>query len=36
VVTIACMIIPVIMSRRLQRRLAAPAALGAPYFRDQR
>jgi len=36
VVTIACMIIPVIMSRRLQRRLAAPAALGVPYFRDQR
>jgi simple sugar transport system permease protein len=36
VVTIACMIIPVLMSRRLQRRLAAPAALGVPYFRDQR
>jgi general nucleoside transport system permease protein len=36
VVTIACMIIPVIVSPRLQRRLAAPAALGVPYFRDQR
>jgi simple sugar transport system permease protein len=36
VVTVACMIIPVILSRRLQQRLAAPAALGQAYFRDQR
>jgi hypothetical protein len=35
-VTVACMIIPAIMSRRLQQRLAPPAALGLAYFRDQR
>jgi simple sugar transport system permease protein len=35
-VTIICMIVPVIISRRLQQRLAAPASLGMAYFRDQR
>lgn len=34
--TLAFMIAPVIASRRMQRRLAAPAALGQAYFRDQR
>jgi ABC-type uncharacterized transport system permease subunit len=34
--TIVCMIAPALVSRRMQRRLAAPAALGVPYFREQR
>ncbi len=34
--TLACMIGPALVSRRMQRRLAAPAALGLPYFRDER
>jgi simple sugar transport system permease protein len=34
--TIAFMILPVLASRRAQRRLAAPAALGLAYYRDQR
>jgi simple sugar transport system permease protein len=34
--TMAFMIIPVLASRRIQRRLAAPAALGLAYYRDQR
>ena len=34
--TIAFMIVPVLASRRMQRRLAAPAALGMAYYRDQR
>jgi hypothetical protein len=32
----AFMILPVLASRRAQRRLAAPAALGLAYYRDQR
>ena len=35
-VTVACMIGPALLSPRMQRRLAAPAALGLPYFREQR
>jgi simple sugar transport system permease protein len=34
--TMACMILPALFSSRMQRRLAAPAALGIPYFREQR
>jgi simple sugar transport system permease protein len=34
--TMAFMILPVMASRRAQRRLAAPAALGLAYYRDQR
>jgi simple sugar transport system permease protein len=34
--TMAFMILPVLASRRAQRRLAAPAALGLAYYRDQR
>jgi simple sugar transport system permease protein len=34
--TMACMIFPVLVSRRLQRRLAAPASLGLAFYRDQR
>jgi hypothetical protein len=30
------MIGPALVSRRMQRRLAAAAALGVPYFREQR
>ena len=33
--TIACMIVPALFARRV-RRLLAPAALGVPYFRDER
>ena len=36
VATMVCMIGPSLVSRRMQRRLAAPAALGVPYFREQR
>jgi simple sugar transport system permease protein len=34
--TLAFMIVPVMVSRRLQRRLAAPASLGLAFYRDQR
>jgi len=34
--TIAFIIIPVIASQKIKRRMAAPAALGVPYFRDMR
>jgi simple sugar transport system permease protein len=34
--TMAFMILPVLISRRAQRRLAAPASLGLAYYRDQR
>ena len=34
--TVAFMIIPALVSSRAQRALAAPAALGMPYFRDER
>ncbi len=34
--TVACMIIPALFARRTRRRLLAPAALGVPYFRDER
>jgi general nucleoside transport system permease protein len=34
--TLACMIGPVLVSSRLQRRLAAPASLGLAFYRDQR
>ena len=34
--TLACMIGPVMVSRRLQQRLAAPASLGLAFHRDQR
>lgn len=34
--TLAFMILPVLASRRMQQRLAAPAALGLAYYRDQR
>lgn len=33
--TVACMIVPALFARRT-RRLLAPAALGVPYFRDER
>lgn len=33
--TVACMIVPALLARRT-RRLLAPAALGVPYFRDER
>ncbi len=34
--TIACMIVPALLAGRVGRRLVAPAALGLPYFRDER
>lgn len=34
--TVAAMIIPALVSSRAQRGRAAPAALGLPYFRDER
>jgi simple sugar transport system permease protein len=34
--TIAFIILPVLASGKLRRLMAAPAALGEPYFRDQR
>jgi simple sugar transport system permease protein len=34
--TIACMIVPPLLSRRSRRHLGAPASLGMPYFREQR
>jgi simple sugar transport system permease protein len=34
--TIAFIILPVLASQKLRRLMAAPAALGEPYFRDQR
>jgi general nucleoside transport system permease protein len=34
--TLAFMIVPVMVWKNLHRRFAAPAALGLPYFRDQR
>ncbi len=34
--TIAFIILPALASERLRRLMAAPAALGEPYFRDQR
>lgn len=34
--TIVLMIVPALASRRVQRRMAAPAALGLAFFRDQR
>ena len=34
--TIACMIVPALLAGRTGRRLLAPAALGVPYFRDER
>jgi simple sugar transport system permease protein len=34
--TLGFMIVPVMLWKGLHRRLAAPAALGVPYFRDQR
>ena len=34
--TVACMIVPAMLSGRGTRRFAAPAALGMPYFRDER
>ncbi len=36
VATVAFMIIPALAAGRFGRRLAAPAALGTPYFRDER
>ena len=32
--TIALIIVPVMVSQKIRRRMAAPAALGVPYFRD--
>jgi len=34
--TIAFMVVPVVIWKRLHQRLAAPAALGLAYYRDQR
>jgi ABC-type uncharacterized transport system permease subunit len=34
--TIAFMIVPVFVWKRMQQKMAAPAALGRPYFRDER
>jgi ABC-type uncharacterized transport system permease subunit len=34
--TIALIILPVMVSHKIRRRMAAPAALGIPYFRDMR
>jgi ABC-type uncharacterized transport system permease subunit len=34
--TIALIIVPVLAWRRMRQRMAAPAALGLPYFRDMR
>jgi simple sugar transport system permease protein len=34
--TIALIILPVWLSQRIRRRMAAPAALAVPYFRDMR
>ena len=34
--TIALIIVPVLVSQKIRRRMAAPAALGLPYFRDMR
>ena len=34
--TIAFIILPVLASERIRRLMAAPAALGEPYFRDER
>ena len=34
--TIALIILPVVASRRIRQRMAAPAGLGLPYFRDMR
>jgi simple sugar transport system permease protein len=34
--TIALMIVPAVVWRRSRRMMAAPAALGEPYFRDER
>lgn len=34
--TVACMIVPALFARRTRRLLLAPAALGVPYFRDER
>ena len=34
--TLGFMIVPIMLWKDLHRRLAAPAALGVPYFRDQR
>lgn len=36
VATVAFMILPALLSRRSGRQLSAPAALGTPYFRDER
>jgi ABC-type uncharacterized transport system permease subunit len=34
--TLAFMVVPAMLWKRLHQRLAAPAALGLPYYRDQR
>ena len=34
--TVACMVVPALFAGRTRRRLLAPAALGVPYFRDER
>jgi simple sugar transport system permease protein len=34
--TIGFMIVPALVWKRMQQRFAAPAALGAPYYRDER
>jgi simple sugar transport system permease protein len=34
--TIAFIIVPVLAWHKIRRRMAAPAALGLPYFRDMR
>jgi len=34
--TIACMILPPLLARQKRSRFLAPAALGVPYFREQR
>ena len=34
--TVAFMIVPIMLWKQLHQRLAAPASLGLPYFRDQR
>jgi simple sugar transport system permease protein len=34
--TLVLLIVPVVASARIRRLMAAPAALGIPYFRDER